>query len=95
MITRDFIKKLNSDTALAQKLAAAGNQDKAYDIARAEGVSDDKDTFCKTMEAFRKEIHAVSPEEKELLVGSASTSEIVSAVSTCVGAAASAASAAV
>ena len=95
MNTKDFIKKLNNDLELAKRVAVAGSPDEAYAIAKKEGVKDDKDTFRNTMEAFRKEMHSVSPSEKEILVGNASTTEIVSAVSTCVGAAASAASAAV
>ncbi len=95
MNTYGFIKKLNEDTELAKELAAVGSTDEAYDIAKKAGVTDSRETFCDAMEKFRKAVHSTSPEEKELLVGKASTSEIVSAVSTYVGAAASAASAAV
>ncbi len=95
MKTIDFINKLKSDNQLAEKLANVSSMDEAYQLALDNKVTDSKDTFCQEMKTFRNEISKITPEDTHELVGSASTTEIVSAVSTWTGAAAAAGSAAV
>lgn len=95
MKTSEFINKLKNDSQLAGKLANVYSLEEAYEIAKKNNVSDDKNTFCQEMRTFREEVSKITPEDTNELVGSASTSEIVSAVSTWTGAAAAAASAAV
>lgn len=95
MKTNEFINKLKNDSELAVKLANVCSLEEAYQIAKEKGVTDDKETFCQEMKAFRDEVSKITKEDMGTLVGSASTSEIVSAVSTWTGAAAAAGSAAV
>lgn len=95
MTTREFINKLKDDSQLAEELANVTSVDEAYEIAKKNNVTDDKETFCQEMRTFNEEVSKITPEDTGVLVGSASTTEIVSAVSTFTGAAATAASAAV
>lgn len=95
MKTNEFIKKLKNDIELAKKLSNVFSVEEAYQIAKDNGVTDDKDAFCQEMSKFREEVSKITLEDTHDLVGCTSTSEIVSAVSTCIGAAATAASAAV
>lgn len=95
MKTNEFINKLKDDSQLAEKLSNVYSLEEAYQIAKDNNVADDKETFCQEMREFREEVSKITPEDTLDLVGSASTSEIVSAVSTWTGAAAAAGSAAV
>lgn len=94
MKTNDFINSLKENQDLARKLIHASSPDEAYKIAKETGVTDDSNTFFAEMKKFKDTVTTISPEEMGSLVNSASTSEIVSAVSTWIGAAAAAASAA-
>lgn len=95
MDTSKFINKLKNDSQLAVELANVCSLDEAYQVAQKNGVTDDKDTFCQTMKEFRDEISKITEEDMGNLVGSSTTSEIVSAISTWTGAAAAAGAAAV
>lgn len=94
MTTKEFVNTLSKKQDIALKLSKAESPDEAYKIAREDGVTDDQNTFSQEMKAFRDSVGKVSQEEMGMLMGSASTSEIVSAVSTWVGASAAAGSAA-
>ncbi len=95
MKTNEFINKLKDDSQLAEKLSNVCSLEEAYQIAKENKVSDDKETFCNEMRKFREEVSKITPEDTQELVGSSSTTEIVSAISTWTGAAAAAGSAAV
>lgn len=94
MKTIEFINKIKNDNQLAEKLANVNSLDEAYQLALDNKVTDSKDTFCQEMNAFRKEVSKITPEDSHELVGSLTT-EILSAVSTWTNAAAAAGSAAV
>lgn len=93
MKTKDFINTLKENEDLAKKLTHVKNADEAYEIAKENGVTDDSDTFIAEMKKFKDTVTTISPDELGSLVNAATTSEIVSAVSTWIGAAAAAASA--
>lgn len=95
MNTHEFINKFKDNNQLAREMANVTSLEEAYEIAKKNKVTDDKETFCQEMCAFRNELAKITPEDLNDLVGGASTTEIVSAVSTYTGAAAAAASAAV
>lgn len=94
MTTKGFIDKLKNDRKLAEKMSNVSSADEAYRIAKDNGVTDNQKTFFQEMKMFRDEVSKITPEDMGTLVGNASTSEIVSAVSTWTGAAAAAGAAA-
>lgn len=94
MKTKEFINKLRDNDELARRVANAENPEQAYEIAKETGVTDSKEVFCKEMKAFKKAVVEMEQSELEVILGSTSTTEVVSAVSTYIGAAAAAGSAA-
>ena len=95
MKTNELINKLRNDSELAVKLANVCSLEEAYQIAKENGVTDDQETFCQEMKAFRDKVSKITEKDMGTLLGGSSTSEVVSAVSTWTGAAAAAGSAAV
>ena len=93
MTTREFIKKLENGE-LRNKMVNVKKPEEAYKIARNEGVTDSSEEFVKTMKEFNNAVNNISEKELNNVLLGASTSEIVSAVSTYTGAAAAAAAAA-
>lgn len=93
MTTKDFITKLNN-ADLVKKMSDAKSPKEAYDIAKANGLSDGYDAFVKEMEKLKADTGELSDDDLQAVAGGASTTEIVSAVSTTAGSAATAASAA-
>ena len=88
MSTKDFIATLK-DESLAKKMSEAKSPKEAYAIAKANGVTDSFDEFANEMKKL-KNAGELSEDDLESVAGGASTTEIISAVSTTVGAAASA-----
>lgn len=95
MTTIEFIKQLdNEHTDLVHNMKSAKSIDEAYQIACEEGVTDKKEDFSLEMKKFNDAVNKINKNDLENVLGSASTTEIVSAVSTYTAVAASAASAA-
>ncbi len=94
MKTTEFIALLKPGSDLVEKMDNAKSPEDAYAIAKAEGVTDDFDTFVEEMKKLREAVAELSDDDLEAVAGGATSTEIVSAVSTTVAAAATAASAA-
>ncbi len=94
MTTKDFIAKLN-DPDLVKKMETVTSPEEAFAIAKENGVTDSFEEFMNEMSALKEATGELSDDDLEAVAGGASTTEIVSAVSTTVQATATAASAAV
>lgn len=95
MKTKDFIRQVIKNEELASKMRNSSSTEEIYQIAKDNGVTDDQKQFFQAMKQFRDEMSKLDSDDLGTLTDSASTTEIVSAVSTWTGAAAAAASAAV
>lgn len=94
MKTKEFIQKAVTNKDLRNQMQEAKNVDQAYNIAVAQGVTDSKDIFVSEAKKVMSAINNITESDFSTVLSSASTSEIVSAVSTYTAAAATAASAA-
>ncbi len=95
MTTKEFIKKLDgSDADLLKKMEGCKSDTEAYEVAKSAGVTDSAEVFKAAMSELKNAVGELSEDDLENVAGGASSSEIASAVTASVGAAATAASAA-
>lgn len=94
MTLQEFLQDLEGNEAVASKLNKAANPDEAYAIAKEAGLSISFEEFSEGMAKLSATQSELSGEEVDAIVGGATTTEIVSSVSTYTGAAAAAAAAA-
>lgn len=70
MTTQEFVKKMEKDEELCQKMRDCKKPEEAYELAKAAGVMDDLDVFMKFMTQLNEQMsQELSGEELENVVG--------------------------
>ena len=69
MNIQDFLRLLNEDSDLAQKMGGAANPDEAYAIAKEAGLTDSFEVFTDTMTKIYKAQSELSDDEIDSVVG--------------------------
>lgn len=94
MKMQEFYELLAEKPELAEKLSACETPQDAYALAQEAGLDETFETFAAEMEKMSQQAMELNPEDVDAIVGGATTTEIVTATASTVGAAASAGAAA-
>lgn len=70
MTTQEFVKKMEKDEELCQKMRGCEKPEEAYELAKTAGVTDDLDVFTKVMKQLNERAsQELSDEELENVAG--------------------------
>ncbi len=69
MTTKEFIEKVNSDAALAEKFQNVKTPEECYEIAKAVGLTDSFEVFLAVAKEIKAEAEKLNPAEIDAVSG--------------------------
>ena len=86
MNVQAFIEKLGADKEIAEKLSKVTSPEGAYEVAKEAGLEASFEEFSAAMKKLNDAASDLNSADVDAIVGGATTTEIVSAVGSTIGA---------